>query len=38
LNLAKTLNDELEKMNPGLSRGVILKDSPNTYNQDIFPE
>jgi stage II sporulation protein P len=37
LNLANTLHDELEKMNPGLSRGVIIKDSTNTYNQDIFP-
>lgn len=38
MNLAKTLIDELVKMNPGISRGVILKDIPNTYNQDIFPE
>lgn len=38
VNLANTLHVELEKMYPSLSRGVILKESPNTYNQDIFPE
>jgi stage II sporulation protein P len=38
LKLAETLHQELENFSPGLSRGVVIKDSSNTYNQDIFPE
>jgi stage II sporulation protein P len=38
LALAKTLNQELEKKHPGISRGVLLKgysDGDGVYNQDI---
>lgn len=36
--MAKTLNQELEKKHPGISRGVLLKgysDGNGVYNQDI---
>ncbi|MBB6446018.1 stage II sporulation protein P [Bacillus benzoevorans] len=38
LELAETIHQELEKSSPGISRGVVIRDSSNTYNQDIFPE